>query len=115
MVLENGYMLEVKPDGLKDISLSDLKIAKTAKIRVHKPLKVVPNDLVSNEKFPKELNITLVYGYERSVKDYFINEYPSDWDTQIKNWIKDIHTHTQSFYWLTSLKTKINLQVGIFI
>ena len=115
MVLENGYMLEVKPDGLKDLSISDLEIAKTAKIRVYKPLKVVPNDLVSNEKFPKELNITLVYGYERSVKDYFINEYPSDWDTQIKNWIKDIHTHTQSFYWSPSLKTKINLQVGIFI
>ena len=74
MVLENGYMLEVKPDGLKDLSISDLKIAKTAKIRVHKPLKVVPNDLVSNEKFPKELKITLVYGYERSVKDYFINK-----------------------------------------
>ena len=115
MVLENGYMLEVKPDGLKDLSTSDFKIAKTAKIRVHKPLKVVPNDLVSNEKFPKELNLTLVYGYERSVKDYFIEEYTSDWDTQIKNWIKDIHTHTQSFYWLTSLKTKMNLQVGIFI
>ena len=113
MVLENGNMLEEKWDGLKDLSISDLKMDRTDKIRVHKPLKVVPDDLVSNEKFPKELNINLVYGFERSVKDYFVNEYPRDWDIQIKNWIKDIHTHTQSFFWLTSLKTRINLQVGI--
>ena len=113
MVLENGTMLEVKPDGLKDLSISDINVARAADVRAIKPLTVVPNDLISNEKFPKELNITLAYGYERSVKDYFVNEYPRDWDIQIKNWIKDIHTHTQSFFWLTSLKTRINLQVGI--
>ena len=27
MVLENGNMLEVKPDGLKDLSISDIKVA----------------------------------------------------------------------------------------
>ena len=115
MVLENGNMLEVMPDGLKDLSMSDLKVARAANIRLRQPLMVVPNDLINNEKFPKELNITLAYGYERSIKDYFVNENPSEWDTQLKNWIKDIHTHTQSSYWLTSLKTRINLQVGIFI
>ena len=115
MVLENGNMLEVKPDGLKDLSISDIKVARAADVHANKPLTVVPNDLISNEKFPKELNITLAYGYERSVKDYFVNTYPSDWDTQVKNWIKDIHTHVQSFYWLTSLKTRINLRVSIFI
>ena len=115
MVLENGTMLEVKPDGLKDLSISDIKVARAADVRANKPLTVVPNDLISNKKFPKELNITLAYGYERSVKDYFVNTYPKDWDTQLKNWIKDIHTHVQSYYWLTSLKTRINLRVGIFI
>ena len=108
-------MLEVMPDGLKDLPISDLTIARTAQIRAHQQVKVVPNDLISDNKFPKELNITIIYGYERSVKDYFVNESKDEWDIQMDNWMKDLHTHTQSFYWLTSLKTRINLHVGISI
>ena len=113
MVLENGDMLEVKSDGLKDLSLFDLPNVTSKDHSSLHPQKVVPNDLINDEDFPKEININLAYGYDKSVMEYFVKEYSFGWYNQTMSWIKDIHTHTQSYYLLSSLKTKMNLQVLI--
>ena len=111
---ENGKMYEVKSDGLKDVSFDDPSTAGFRQISVSSlaPLSVVTDELLNDSDFPEEINITIAYGYDKSVKEYFEYEYSTDWKIEMKSWIRDIHTHAQSSYWLNSLKSKINLKVS---
>ena len=113
---DNGKMYVVKSNGLKDVSFDDPAAAGFRQISVspRAPQSLVTDELVNDSNFPQEINITIAYGYDKSVKEYFMYEYLTDWKIEMKSWIRDIHTHAQSSYWLNSLKSKINLKVSTF-
>ena len=114
VVHDTGKMYEVKSDGLRDVSFPEPSMARSARYRSLQQSNVLSDELVKDENFVKEMNISIAYGYDKSVEEYFVNEYSLDQaKAELNKWINDIHTHTQSSYWLSSLRTKINLKISI--
>ena len=105
-----GNMTEVKPDGLTDILIKDEEYPNHPSSASYRRSNMLPQ----NENFPKEINVHIAFGYDKSVKDYFEEVYSvKDAIEKVGEWISDIHIHMQSYYHLSSLRTKINLKVCI--
>ena len=68
---------------------------------------------LKDASFPRELTVTITYGFDQSVKEHFQNNSINEagWEIELESWIRSIHTHMQGFYWHPSLKTRINLKV----
>ena len=102
---EFGNIIAVKPDGLTDILLEDVERPSSEKSQY-----IFEN--VRSYNFPTELNLHLAFGYDKSVREFFEDLYSaSDAIERVEQWIDDILTHMQAYFWLSTLKMKINLKV----
>ena len=58
--------------------------------------------------FPPQINLTVSFGYDKSVKEKFGSE------STIKMWLDEVFIHMITYYQHPSLKTTINLHVSFW-
>ena len=107
VVDEFGNLTEVTPDGISDIVVGDEHYPNLSSWSGYRYL----NGIIQDNNIPKEINLHLGMGYDKSVKEYFEDYYSvEDAFEKIEEWMSDILNHMQAYVWLSSMKTKINLK-----